>query len=108
MLPFLFLPASRAQVVQELIRFWIADHRSSMAAASGGEISYAVLVGAEATLNGTAAELPAGTAVKPPSAVIAAARIDEGGRILVVEFRVAQVSCCCALAHLKNVVPLTI
>ena len=73
---------------QALIRFWIADHRSTMAAA--GEISYAVLVGAETTLNGTAAELPEGSAVKPPSAVIAAVRT--GGRILVAGFRVTQVA----------------
>jgi hypothetical protein len=80
------------QMFQALIRFWIADHRSPLAAASGGEVAYAVLVGAEPMLNGTAAELPAGAALKPPSAVVAAARIGEGGRILIAEFRVTQVA----------------
>ena len=77
---------------QALIRFWIVDHRSTVNPAGGSEVSYRVLVGAEAMLNGTAAELPEGAAVKPPSAVIAA--VSTGGRILVAEFRVTQVAWC--------------
>jgi hypothetical protein len=78
-------------MAQELVRFWIADRRSSIAAASGGEVSYEVLYGAEATLSGNASEISANSTVKPPSALVAAAWTGVGSRILVAEFNVTQV-----------------
>jgi hypothetical protein len=73
---------------QNPIRFWIIDHRPIADSA----VTFAVLVGAEPTINGTTKiVLEENMTYHPNSNVLATLRDADVGRLLVAEFAVKQV-----------------